>query len=76
MCLHLYQPELGLAGWLTGYTKDLFHRVTASHKPYSGEQHLLHNKVVPSFQCADNSPSQTDGPKLAQKYEVFHSRTV
>lgn len=29
MCLHLYQPELGLAGWLTGYTKDLFHRVTA-----------------------------------------------
>lgn len=49
MYLHLYQSELGLAGC----KKDLSHRIIASHKPYSGEQHLLCNKVMPSFQCPD-----------------------
>lgn len=53
MCSSVLNPsELGLAGWITGYKKELSHGIVTSHKPYSGDQHLLH-KVLSSFQGPD-----------------------
>lgn len=64
MHLIFKQSELGLAGWITGY-KKLSHRIETSHKPYSGDQHIVH-KVLSIFQCPDQEQTVLSVTQIPQ----------